>query len=311
MGLVTHRRHFNAASQRSHTGEPPTRHIFSSRRAAVRAHSVSKNGVRRRPPRPSHAPSGGVPLVQTGGVRAQAPVQHREPNSPQMRVLPPPPNQSRRRGVRHVWQKHTHDGRRRPLSRCRRSSLGCPSVAACGEGSGGMMFVLASGGRAKGSGGEREQTADSAKCGLLVSHLLLVSPSHGRRFPGRSPSPAPRPSPRPSSSSLPPLRPLRRSRRAGSWPDARDAGADLLRALRPGPPPLLPPVLPVVLAGERVPFAGLSPERVSPRPSSDLFCGLGLCALRCAARLEARRNTARVNGVMDEPSIPDGRGGVP
>ena len=27
----------------------------------------------------------------------------------------------------------------------------------------------------------------------------------------------------------------------GSWPDARDAGADLLRALRPGPPPLLPP----------------------------------------------------------------------
>ena len=54
-------------------------------------------------PRPPHAPSGGVPLVQTGGVRAQAPVQHREPNSPQMRVLPPPPNQSRRRGVRHVW----------------------------------------------------------------------------------------------------------------------------------------------------------------------------------------------------------------
>ena len=89
--LVTHRRHFNAASQRSHTGEPPTCHIFSSRRAAVRAHSVSKNGVRRRPPRPSHAPSGGVPLGQTGGVRAQAPVQHREPNSPQMRVLPPAP----------------------------------------------------------------------------------------------------------------------------------------------------------------------------------------------------------------------------
>ena len=128
LGLVTHRRHFNAASQRSHTGEPPTRHIFSSRRAAVRAHSVSKNGVRRRPPRPSHAPSGGVPLGQTGGVRAQAPVQHREPNSPQMRVLPPPPNQSRRRGVRHVWRKQTHDGRRRPLSRCRRSSLVCPSV---------------------------------------------------------------------------------------------------------------------------------------------------------------------------------------
>ena len=89
--LVTHRRHFNAASQRSHTGEPPTRHIFSSRRAAVRAHSISKNGVRHRPPRPSHAPSGGVPLGQTGGVRAQAPVQHREPNSPQMRVLPPAP----------------------------------------------------------------------------------------------------------------------------------------------------------------------------------------------------------------------------
>ena len=157
--MVTHRRHFNAASQRSHTGEPPTRHVFSSRRAAVRAHSVSKNGVRRRPPRPSHAPSGGVPLGQTGGVRAQAPVQHREPNSPQMRVLPPPPNQSRRRGVRHVWRKQTHDGRRRPLSRCRRSSLGCPSVAACGEGSGSVRFVLASGGRAKGSGGEREQTA--------------------------------------------------------------------------------------------------------------------------------------------------------
>ena len=103
--LVTHRRHFNAASQRSHTGESPTCHIFSSRRAAVRAHSVSKNGVRRRPPRPSHAPSGGVPLGQTGGARAQAPVQHREPNSPQMRVLPPPPNQSRRRGVRHVGAK--------------------------------------------------------------------------------------------------------------------------------------------------------------------------------------------------------------
>ena len=74
LGLVTHRRHFNAASQRSHTGEPPTCHIFSSRRAAVRAHSVSKNGVRRRPPRPPHAPSGSVPLGQTGGVCAQAPV---------------------------------------------------------------------------------------------------------------------------------------------------------------------------------------------------------------------------------------------
>ena len=118
-----------------------------------------------------------------------------------MRVLPPPPNQSRRRGVRHVWRKQTHDGRRRPLSRCRRSSLGCPSVAACGEGSGSVRFVLASGGRAKGSGGDREQTADNAKCGLLVSHLLLVSPSHGPRFPARSPSPAPRLSPRPSSSS--------------------------------------------------------------------------------------------------------------
>ena len=69
--------------------------------------------------------------------------------------------------------------------------------------------------------------------------------------------------------------------------DARDAGADLLRALRPGPPPLLPPVLPVVLAGERVPFAGLSPERVSPRPSSDLFCGLRTA--RCAALRVSRR----------------------
>ena len=58
------------------------------------------------------------------------------------------------------------------VERCRRSSLGCQSVAACGEGSGGVRFVLASGGRAKGSGGEREQTADNAKCGLLVSHLL-------------------------------------------------------------------------------------------------------------------------------------------
>ena len=217
MGLVTHRRHFNAASQRSHTGEPPTRHIFSSRRAAVSAHSISKNGVRRRPPRPPHAPSGSVPLGQTGGVRDKRQFNTEKPNSPQMRVLPPAPaNQSRRRGVRHVWRKQTHDGRRRPLSRCRRSSLVCPSVAACGEGSGGVRFVLASGGRAKGSGGEREQTADNAKCGLLVSHLLLVSPSHSRRFPGRSPSPAPRPSPRPSSSSLPPLRPLRRSRRGSS-----------------------------------------------------------------------------------------------
>ena len=159
MRLVTHRRHFNAASQRSHTGEPPTRHIFSSRRVAVRAHPIFQDGVRRRPPRPPHAPSGSVPLGQTGGVRAQAPVQHREPNSPQMRVLPPPQNQSRRRGVRHVWRKRTHDGRRRPLSRFRRSSLGCPSVAACGEGSGGVRFVLASGGRAKGSGGKSEPTA--------------------------------------------------------------------------------------------------------------------------------------------------------
>ena len=114
--LVTHRRHFNAASQRSHTGEPPTRHIFSSRRAAVRAHSTSKNGVRRRPPRPPHAPSGSVPLGQTGGVRDKRQFNTEKPNSPQMRVLPPPPNQSRRRGVRHVWQKQTHDGRRRPLS---------------------------------------------------------------------------------------------------------------------------------------------------------------------------------------------------
>ena len=66
---------------------------------------IEEYGVRRRPPRPSHAPSGGVPLVQTGGVRAHAPVQHREPNSPQMRVLPPPPTQSRRRGVRHTYGK--------------------------------------------------------------------------------------------------------------------------------------------------------------------------------------------------------------
>ena len=50
LGLVTHRRHFNAASQRSHTGEPPTRHIFSSRRAAVRAHSIEEWGP---PPSPT------------------------------------------------------------------------------------------------------------------------------------------------------------------------------------------------------------------------------------------------------------------
>ena len=159
LGLVTHRRQFNTASQRNHTGEPPTRHIFSSRRAAVRAHPISKDGVHRRPPRPPHAPSGGVPLGQTGGVRAQAPVQHREPNSPHMRVLPSAPKPEQTPGVRHVWRKHMHDGRRRPLSRCRRSSLGCQSVAACGEGSGSVRFVLASGGRAKGSGGRSEQTA--------------------------------------------------------------------------------------------------------------------------------------------------------
>ena len=138
LGLVTHRRHFNAASQRSHTGEPPTRHIFSSRRAAVRAHSTSKNGVRRRPPRPPHAPSGSVPLGQTGGVRDKRQFNTEKPNSPQMRVLPPAPaNQSRRRGPR------------------------------------------------------------MAK----ANARLLVSPSHGPRFPARSPSPAPRLSPRPSSSS--------------------------------------------------------------------------------------------------------------
>ena len=193
------------------------------------------------------------------------------------------------------------------MSRCRRSSLVCPSVAACGEGSGGVRFVLASGGRAKGSGGKSEQTARMRS--TCVTSTSTPRVTHRPRFPARSPSPAPRLSPRPSSSSLPPLRPLRRSRRAGSWPDARDAGADLLRALRPGPPPLLPPVLPVVLAGERVPFAGLSPERVSPRPCL-LICFV-VCALRCADSLEARRNTARINGVMDEPSIPDGRGDVP
>ena len=157
--LVTHRRHFNAASQRSHTGEPPTCHIFSSRRAAVRAHSISKNGVRRRPPRPSHAPSGGVPLGQTGGVRDKRQFNTEKPNSPQMRVLPPAPKPEQTPGGAPRRRKHTHDGRRWPLSRCRRSSLGCPSVAACGEGSGGVRFVLASGGRAKGSGGRSEQTA--------------------------------------------------------------------------------------------------------------------------------------------------------
>ena len=156
LGLVTHRRHFNAASQRSHTGEPPTCHIFSSRRAAVRAHSVSKNGVRRRPPRPSHAPSGGVPLGQTGGVRDKRQFNTEKPNSPQMRVLPPAPKPEQTPGGAPRRRKHTHDGRRWPLSRCRRSSLGCPSVAACGEGSGSVRFVLASGGRAKGSGGRSE-----------------------------------------------------------------------------------------------------------------------------------------------------------
>ena len=73
---------------------------------------------------------------------------------------PPPRPQTRAdAGVAPRRRKHTHDGRRRPLSRCRRSSLGCQSVAACGEGSGGVRFVLASGGRAKGSGGKSEQTA--------------------------------------------------------------------------------------------------------------------------------------------------------
>ena len=159
LGLVTHRRHFNAASQRSHTGEPPTCHIFSSRRAAVRAHSISKNGVRRRPPRPPHAPSGSVPLGQTGGVRDKHQFNTEKPNSPQMRVLPPAPKPEQTPGGAPRRRKHTHDGRRWPLSRCRRSSLGCQSVAACGEGSGGVRFVLASGGRAKGSGGKSEQTA--------------------------------------------------------------------------------------------------------------------------------------------------------
>ena len=241
LGLVTHRRHFNAASQRSHTGEPPTRHIFSSRRAAVRAHSISKNGVRRRPPRPPHAPSGSVPLGQTGGVRDKRQFNTEKPNSPQMRVLPPAPaNQSRRRGPRMAKA----NARRPPaaveplppfepcMSVCRRLWRGQWRCEICAR----KWWAGERVGRRK-----RADSRQSAKCGLLVSHLLLVSPGHGRRFPGRSPSPAPRPSPRPSSSSLPPLRPLRRSRRAGSWPDARDAGADLLRALRPGPPPLLPP----------------------------------------------------------------------
>ena len=86
--------------------------------------------------------------------RAQQSANESPPPAPKPEQTPRPP-----RGVRHVWRKHTHDGRRRPLSRCRRSSLGCQSVAACGEGSGGVRFVLASGGRAKGSGGKSEQTA--------------------------------------------------------------------------------------------------------------------------------------------------------
>ena len=205
-----------------------------------------------------------------------------------MRVLPPPPNQSRRRGVRHVWRKHTHDGRRWPLSRCRRSSLGCPSVAACGEGSGGVILCSQVVGGRKGRAAKesRQQTARNAdySCHIYSScHLVMVVAS----LAGLRVLLLARVLVQDSSSSLPPLRPLRRSRRAGSWPDARDAGADLLRALRPGPPPLLPPVLPVVLAGERVPFAGLSPERVSPRPSSDLFCGLRTA--RCAALRVSRR----------------------
>ena len=93
LGLVTHRRHFNAASQRSRTGEP-TRHIFSSRRAAVRPHPIEGWGP---PPSPaaSSRPQRRRAARQTGGVRAQAraqaPVQHREPTSPQMRVLLPAP----------------------------------------------------------------------------------------------------------------------------------------------------------------------------------------------------------------------------
>ena len=86
--------------------------------------------------------------------RAQQSAHESPPPAPKPEQTPRPP-----RGVRHVWRKQTHDGRRRPLSRCRRSSLGCPSVAACGEGSGSVRFVLASGGRAKGSGGRSEQTA--------------------------------------------------------------------------------------------------------------------------------------------------------
>ena len=159
LGLVTHRRHFNAASQRSHTGEPPTRHIFSSRRAAVRAHPISKDGVRRRPPRPPHAPSGGVPLGQTGGVRDKRQFNTEKPNSPQMRVLPPAPaNQSRRRGPRMAKANA-----RRPPAAVEPLPPFEPWMsvrhAACGEGSGGVRFVLASGGRAKGSGGRSEQTA--------------------------------------------------------------------------------------------------------------------------------------------------------
>ena len=100
------------------------------------------------------------------------------------------------------------------VERCRRSSLGCQSVAACGEGSGGVRFVLASGGRAKGSGGEREQPGQQTARNADYS-CHIYSSCHGRRFPGRSPSPAPRPSPRPS----PRLR--RRSHRCRPPPSPR------------------------------------------------------------------------------------------
>ena len=125
---------------------------------------------------------------------------------------------------------------------------------------------------------------------------------------------APRLSPRPSSSSphrLPPrLRPLRRSRRAGRLlaRPGRDAGADLLRGRLDGPQALLPPVLPVVLTCERVPFAGLSP---GAGVATAVFLS-GLWSARCAAlRVSRRAATHPLIGVMDEASIPDGRGDVP
>ena len=75
------------------TQESPQHATFSSRRAAVRAHPISKDGVRRRPPRPPHAP----PAAACRSARLMWFAHKRQfntespPNSPHMRVLPSAP----------------------------------------------------------------------------------------------------------------------------------------------------------------------------------------------------------------------------